>query len=40
MVEVVKVKNDVAVARVKTSCDNLLLGDLLEPVAAERSPDF
>lgn len=31
-VEVVKVKSDVSVVRVKTSCDNLLLGDLLQPI--------
>ena len=36
--EVVRVKNDVAVARVKTSCDNLLLGDLLQPIPSRTSP--
>jgi Flagellar assembly protein T, C-terminal domain len=36
--EVVKVKNEVAVARVKTSCDNLLLGDLLVPTPSRTSP--
>ncbi|MEP6903255.1 MAG: FlgT C-terminal domain-containing protein, partial [Actinomycetota bacterium] len=38
--EVVKVKNEVAVARVKTSCDNLLLGDLLQPIPARSSPMY
>jgi Flagellar assembly protein T, C-terminal domain len=38
--EVIKVKNEVAVARVKTSCDNLLLGDLLQPIAARTSPVY
>lgn len=36
--EVFKVKNEVAVARVKTSCDNLMLGDLLQPIPARTSP--
>lgn len=36
--EVVKVKSQVAVARVKTSCDNLLLGDLLQPIPSRTSP--
>ena len=31
-VELVDIKNEVSVARVKTSCDNLLLGDLLQPI--------
>ncbi len=39
-VEVVNVKQEVAVARVKTSCDNLLLGDLVELVPVRRSPVF
>ena len=39
-VEVVKVKADVAVARVKTSCDNLLLGDLVQPIEQRTSPMF
>ncbi len=38
--EVVKVKNEVAVARVKTSCDNLLLGDLLQPIPTRTSPVY
>ena len=37
-VEVIRVKNDVSVARVKTSCDNLLLGDLVQPVPVRTSP--
>lgn len=39
-VEVVNVKNEVSVARVKTSCDNFLLGDLLQPIPARVSPLF
>ena len=39
-VEVVKVKTDVSVARVKSSCDNILLGDLLQPVQQRSSPKF
>jgi hypothetical protein len=38
--EVIKVKNEVAVAKVQTSCDNLLLGDLLQPIPARTSPMF
>lgn len=37
-VEVVNVKREVAVVRVKTSCDNMLLGDLVEMVPLRRSP--
>ncbi len=33
-VEIVTVKNEFSIARVKTSCDNLLLGDLLTPMAS------
>ncbi|MEO7538804.1 MAG: hypothetical protein ABIV21_02165 [Pyrinomonadaceae bacterium] len=36
--EVVNVKADVSVARVKTSCDVLLMGDLLQPTQARWSP--
>ncbi len=36
--EVIKVKNEVAIARVRTSCDNLLLGDLLQPIPTRTSP--
>lgn len=39
-VEVVRVKSDVSVARVTTSCDNFLLGDLLQPIPARVSPLF
>lgn len=38
--EVVNVKNEVAVAIVKTSCDNLLLGDLIQPMPQRKSPVF
>ena len=37
-VEVVNVKAEVSVARVVSSCDNLLLGDLLQPTPARTSP--
>jgi len=40
MVEVVRVKNEVSVARVRTSCDNLLLGDLVQSVPPRTSPLF
>ncbi len=40
MVEVVKVKNDVSVVRVKSSCEDILLGDLLEPMETRTSPEF
>ena len=36
--EVVDVKQEVAVARVKTSCDTFLLGDLVQLVASRTSP--
>ena len=39
-VEVVDVKSYYAVARVKNSCDNLLLGDLLQPIPERVSPLF
>ncbi len=39
-VEVIKVRNDVAIAMVKTSCDNLLLGDLIQPMPQRVSPVF
>jgi len=38
--EVIRVKNEVAVARVKTSCDNLLIGDLIQPIPSRTSPLF
>ena len=37
-VEVIRVKSEVAVVRVKTSCDNFLLGDLIQPIPARVSP--
>ena len=40
MVEVVDVKSYYSVARVRTSCDNLLFGDLLEPIPERVSPLF
>ncbi len=39
-VEVIKVKAKVSVVRVATSCDNFLLGDLLQPIAQRTSPLF
>lgn len=36
--EVIRVKNEVSVARVKTSCDNFLLGDLVQPMPQRTSP--
>jgi hypothetical protein len=39
-VEVVKVKREVSVARVTTSCDNFLMGDLLQPIPQRVSPTF
>ncbi|MEO8650346.1 MAG: FlgT C-terminal domain-containing protein [Acidobacteriota bacterium] len=38
--EVVRVKNDVSVARVKTSCNGLMLGDLIQPMQERMSPMF
>ncbi len=38
--EVVRVKQEVSVVRVKTSCDVLLLGDLLQPIQPRMSPMF
>jgi hypothetical protein len=38
--EIVRVKGEVAVARVQTSCDNLLLGDLIQPIPSRTSPMF
>lgn len=37
-VEIVSVKGEVSAARVKTSCDNFLLGDLVVPVPQRTSP--
>ncbi len=39
-VEVVRVKADVSVARVTTSCEGLLLGDLVQPFQVRTSPIF
>ncbi len=38
--EVVVVQDDVSVARVKTSCDSVLLGDLVQPMQPRTSPVF
>jgi uncharacterized protein (DUF2237 family) len=38
--EVIKVKADVSVARISNSCDNFLLGDLLQPTSSRTSPVF
>lgn len=39
-VEIIRVKQDVSVARVKTSCDNFMYGDLLQPMPSRTSPLF
>jgi hypothetical protein len=39
-VEVIKVMNEVAVAQVRTSCDNIVLGDLIQPLTQRTSPVF
>lgn len=39
-VEVIRVKADHAVARVKSSCDNILLGDLVRPMEVRLAPAF
>lgn len=39
-IEVVRVKADVSVARVITSCDGFLLGDLIQPFQTRTSPMF
>lgn len=36
--EVVRVKQDVSVARIKSSCDNFLLGDIVQPIEKRTSP--
>jgi hypothetical protein len=38
--EVVRVKGAVSVARVHTSCDNMLLGDLVMPMQTRVAPDY
>ena len=37
-IELVRVKADHSVARVKVSCDNFVLGDVVQPVEARKSP--
>lgn len=37
-VEIIRVKNEVSVAKVKMSCDSMLLGDLVQPMAQRTSP--
>ncbi len=39
-VEVIRVKNEVSVAKVKTSCDNFLLGDLVMPMQTRVAPEY
>lgn len=39
-VEVVRVKSDVSVARIKTSCESFLLGDLVRPMETRVSPMY
>ncbi len=36
--EVVRVKQDVSVARIKSSCDSFLLGDIVQPIEKRNSP--
>jgi hypothetical protein len=38
--EVIRVKDETSIARIKTSCDNFLLGDLVEPMQVRKSPMF
>lgn len=38
--EVIRVKSEVSVARVKTSCDALLLGDLVQPMQVRVAPEY
>jgi len=38
--EVIRVKPEVSIARVKTSCDNLLLGDLVQPMQTRIAPEY
>ena len=38
--EVVRVKPEVSVARVKTSCDSIMLGDLVQPMQVRVSPEY
>ncbi|MGI9035072.1 MAG: hypothetical protein ACR2GD_03425 [Pyrinomonadaceae bacterium] len=39
-VEIVQVRPEVSVARVKTSCEAMMFGDLLQPIASRVSPLF
>ena len=39
-VEIVNVKSATSVGRVVTSCDNLVLGDLVQPIPSRTSPTF
>lgn len=39
-IEVIKVKQEVSVARIRNSCDNVLLGDLLVPFEQRTAPAF
>ncbi len=39
-VEIVNVKSETSVGRVTSSCDNLILGDLVQPTATRTSPVF
>lgn len=39
-VEIVKVKDNISVAQVKTSCADFMLGDLLQPMEARVAPEF
>ena len=39
-IEVIRVKRDVAVAKVKVSCDNFVLGDVLVPMDERVAPDY
>ena len=38
--EVIRVKAEVSVAKVRTSCDNLLLGDLVQPMQTRIAPEY
>lgn len=38
VVEIVKVKSEISIAKVKTSCDNMLLGDLIVPIQQRSLP--
>ncbi len=40
IVEIIRVKNDVSIAKINTSCDNFQFGDLLQPIPNRVSPMF